>query len=176
MMQKYRRGYAVKRWHTETVLVEQNVGHHSANVAALIIELYAPTEPPARLLVAALTHDLPEAEIGDVPASSKWAAPALKAELDKLDTEWYEKNWVPNPNYMLADDELALLKMCDLLELLIYVREEIERGNKRDFYPILRKVDNVLTERMKRLPIDSRFVMKLTELIRYYAEEQPYVC
>jgi 5'-deoxynucleotidase YfbR-like HD superfamily hydrolase len=173
MMNKYRRGYAVKRWHTETVLVEQNVGHHSAGVAALLIELYAPAEPPARLLIAALVHDLPESTYGDTPATAKWESPKLKQELDNLDTKWYEKTTTPNPDHTLPDDELALLKMCDLLELFIYSREERDRGN-RDFFKVHYKVEVVLHERMRSAPIDSRFTERLNQIIKYYAEEHPY--
>ena len=41
-MQVIRRGNRVKRFHTVDLLVPETVGHHSANVMAILVELHHP--------------------------------------------------------------------------------------------------------------------------------------
>lgn len=167
-LELYRRGMRLKRWHTMEPTVQQNIGHHSAGVCSIIIELYHPVVPPARLLVAAITHDMPEATIGDIPTTVKWSNPAFANYLDKMETEWFEKHDIANPEYILADDELALLKICDLLELYIFAWEEMNRGNK-EFEPVWLRVGNVLYERARTYPLDSQVKNKVLGMIDYYS-------
>jgi 5'-deoxynucleotidase YfbR-like HD superfamily hydrolase len=166
----YRRGFKVKRWHTETVLREDTVGHHSANVAAIILHLYHPATPPATLLVAALTHDLPEHTFGDVPATAKWANPELKSMLTYLENQWYERHQVANPDWILSEDEMRMLKFADLCELFIKTREERDLGNK-EFGAIHRKVGPILRELLRSQPFDSQHMDRAKELIDHYEKE-----
>lgn len=116
-----RTGNAVKRYHTLNLIVPETVGHHSANVALLCVQL-AGNKPSANLLMAALTHDLAEQYTGDVPATTKWNYPALKSMLDDI-----EDNYVPLPE--LTSKETRILKQADMLDLCFKMKEEMMMGN-----------------------------------------------
>lgn len=64
----WRGGYTT-RYHTERTLREDTVGHHSFNVAAIV--MYVRPDASAALLRAALLHDVAEHVLGDIPAPVK---------------------------------------------------------------------------------------------------------
>lgn len=67
------RGGNTLRYHTMQTLKTDTVGHHSFNVACLI--MYLRPECRAELLKAALLHDTAEALVGDMPAPAKRMLP-----------------------------------------------------------------------------------------------------
>jgi len=74
------KGGRTKRFHTADILTTQNVAEHSFGVAALVHIL----DPAARkeVLLAALSHDLAEHLVGDIPSPVKRQFPAVKVEMD----------------------------------------------------------------------------------------------
>src|SRR6185312_90882 len=72
----------VSRWHTKGHTCRpQDVAQHSHGVALLISILHP--NPSAKLLIAALHHDLPEVATGDTPRYVKAGNPQLKMILDQ---------------------------------------------------------------------------------------------
>jgi len=118
----YRAGNAVKRFHTVNLLVEETVGHHSANVA-MLCNLLTNYQPSANLLKAALYHDLAEQFTGDVPATAKWMYPGLKKVLAIIEQDQL-------PDIVLTEDEERILKQADMLDLCYKAAEEMAMGNK----------------------------------------------
>jgi 5'-deoxynucleotidase YfbR-like HD superfamily hydrolase len=127
MINEIRSGFHVKRFHTTHRTQEETVGHHSANVAAIILRL----DPAAsrNLLVAALMHDVPEVYTGDVPAPFKWDYPAIKLGLGEGEMAYMEENEIPYPDD-LTDQEVTLLKVADMVDLVLSSLEEMGRGNR----------------------------------------------
>lgn len=123
-----RAGFRVRRFHTRTVLAENTVGAHSAGVAGMLWLLYLGTgeTPPARLLLAALAHDLPEHILGDVPAPTKRALNTSGA-FDAMETELLLDAGLC---VGLTEDEERLLKLADVADALAYIAEEQQRGNR----------------------------------------------
>lgn len=121
MILKGRAGNTVKRYHTINLLVEETVGHHSANVALLCAAL---TVGPvsANLLLAALRHDTAEQFTGDIPATAKWAHPLLKNIVGQI-----EALHVTLPS--LSQGEQRILKQADMLDLCFKCLEELSMGN-----------------------------------------------
>lgn len=121
-----RRALNVRRYHQHTTLEVDTVGKHSAGVAMFLLVL----DPDCRkeVLVAAITHDLGEFEIGDLPAPTKRrVSAACKSELDALeDAMLHELGFGVD----LTDEEHALLKLCDYLDGYTFSVEERERGNR----------------------------------------------
>lgn len=125
-MVQWRAGLHVRRYHIVPTIGEQTVGHHSAGVA-LIIMMCHPT-PSAELLKAALSHDLPEGQIGDIPAQTRWADATLShiwttiehGIAADLDLPW---------EAMLTKSELVCLKIADCLELVWWAWEQTLMGN-----------------------------------------------
>lgn len=121
-----RRGLSVARYHQYTTTGVDNVGKHSAGLALFLV-LMNDTLPRSELLVAALAHDLPEGEMGDVPSPAKKAWPesakiALEIEETRLNTEAGLNHW-------LTSDEQRQLKLADCYDGLMFCIEERRRGN-----------------------------------------------
>lgn len=126
MIAEIRNGNNVKRFHTTPRIQEETNGHHSANVAAILLRI----EPNCsrQLLISALMHDVPEAYTGDVPAPFKWENPHIKSGLDKGEQDYTLRHHIPNPE--LNIEERQLLKLADMLDLVFSSLEELGRGNR----------------------------------------------
>ena len=126
MILAIRSGMSVKRFHTTPRTQEETVGHHSANVAAIVLRL-AP-ECRKELLVQALMHDVPEYYTGDVPAPFKWRNPDAKLGLKMGELDYVYQHDIPNP--LLTEEEEKLLKLADMLDLNLSSIEDWGRGNQ----------------------------------------------
>jgi len=125
MITEIRGGMNVKRFHTTNRAQEETVGHHSANVCAILLRLHPTCSRD--LLVAALMHDVAEVYTGDVPAPFKWENAIAKQALDIGEDTYISKHDIPNP-VLDANDE-TLLKVADMMDLILSSLEELGRGN-----------------------------------------------
>lgn len=119
-----------KRLHTWSIIGQQNIAEHSWGVAMLIRDLYrrANLIPRAQLLMAALSHDLPEGHLGDMPAPLKWKEPEIKHRYERLEREEAIRLHVHDePD--LSEDEKRILEFADKLELLWFCVEQRRLGN-----------------------------------------------
>jgi 5'-deoxynucleotidase YfbR-like HD superfamily hydrolase len=121
-----RRGAGVRRFHTVPLVGDETVGKHSHGVGILCCAL-SDYQPSAALLKAALFHDLAEQETGDIPATTKWANPEIKTLLDEVEQRHNESMGL---NVVLSEKEQLTLKWADMLDLLYFVVEQRELGNK----------------------------------------------
>lgn len=126
----------VTRYHTIPGC-DQTVAAHSWGVATIILH-YFPKEASAELLKAALYHDAPEEESGDIPADFKWANQPLVAILDRAEDDWHERN---GTNTVLTEREKEILKLADRFELLWYCYEQACQGNRYAARPFWRVYD-----------------------------------
>jgi 5'-deoxynucleotidase YfbR-like HD superfamily hydrolase len=114
-------GSEVKRFHTIRTVGIETVGHHSFLVAMLCRMLSVNCSNT--LLLAALTHDLAECIMGDIPAPIKAKTNLGKTEEELLDDAGLE--YVK----MLTTEERRVLMLADRLAGLIFCRQEISMGN-----------------------------------------------
>jgi 5'-deoxynucleotidase YfbR-like HD superfamily hydrolase len=154
----------VKRFHTESLIREDTIGHHSANVAGIIMYLYYPEIPSGNLLAAALCHDVAERSTGDVPATAKWVSPELKKALIKMEVLLHEESNIHFPDYILSNDEVNILKFADSVELGLKCMHERSMGN-RTVEDIIDKIARHAEDNLKNQPLDSRFRAKAEDLI-----------
>lgn len=121
------RGAKTRRYHTEDVLHPQNVAEHSWGVAMLVVMI----DPAAskEVLLAALSHDVAEHIVGDVPAPSKRANPALKATLDTLEGSLLAGAGLGFADG-LTDYEKSVVKAADIIDGMMFCVNERRRGNK----------------------------------------------
>ena len=123
-----RRGMSVRRYHQHHLIDPENVGKHSAGVA-LFVNLVDPTARK-EVIMYALTHDLGECVLGDIPAPTKKQLP--RAALDAMNQ--IEDRALEGAGYefhnLITDDESLLVKLADTLDGLMFCIEELNRGNK----------------------------------------------
>jgi len=121
------RGRAVTRFHTETVLRPQNIGDHSFGVAWLCWYLSS-GNPSARLLMAALAHDMAEHATGDMPSPTKRRLQLSEAFAD-IEADVMASHGMPDFEDALTEAEKATLKRADLIDGLMYCLRERQMGN-----------------------------------------------
>ncbi len=98
---------------------KQNLAEHQWGVAMLCWELSLRrgTAPSVSLLMAALTHDLSEAWLGDMPGNVKWEYPGLAREYAEAEAMVEEQI---GTRISLSKYERTVLRWADGLELYIY--------------------------------------------------------
>lgn len=121
-----RAGGRVERCHGIPHHGSYNNATHSWGVAMLMYYLWP--EDFARLVMACLSHDVPEAWLGDVPAPTMRYVPGLKAELGALERDVNLSLGLP-AEQDLSDEDHAKLKACDRLEFYLWCREQLRFGN-----------------------------------------------
>lgn len=130
-----RKGGAVKRFHTITMLKENLNSSHSWGVATLIQDI-AP-DCSKDILLAALYHDVAEHITGDVSAPTKWKYPALQEALRRVECEVDANLGI---NVLLSVEEARLLKFADMADLVLTCVSEYRLGNTEVVEVILRGV------------------------------------
>ena len=123
-------GGMVKRFHSELTLTENTVGQHSFGVAWLahFLSTHLGTVERYTLLLAALGHDLPEQEFGDVPAPAK-------REMGIRDL-WndHERDLQHQMGFgyedTLSDEGRRVLKLADVFDGAFYCCKERALGNR----------------------------------------------
>jgi hypothetical protein len=113
------RSGAVHRWHHSKHHVLRTSGDtvaaHSARVAVLV-GLLKGCSCSRDDIMAALLHDAPESETGDVGRMAKVNNPLLRAALFHSEGSWHERHDTDGIEY---DD--PLLKLCDSLDAILWV-------------------------------------------------------
>jgi len=114
-----------RRWHRHAYLCDTHdpVGAHQGRVMLLVLAL----EPTAsrNLLIAAATHDIGEAAVGDVPNPVKNRNPDLKAALDRIEAAAVQAMGLPIPR--LNADETKMLRLCDKLDAVMRANHHHDR-------------------------------------------------
>ena len=125
---RLRAAAGVDRFHTAQTLRTETVGHHSFNVANLLL-MMTEGECSKRLIVAALLHDLGEVIVGDIPSPTKKKLPEeVQSKLEEMEEEAvkYIHPYAPD----LTADEWRVLKLADNLDGLLKCRDELRLGNR----------------------------------------------
>lgn len=120
-------GGRVERCHTIPHQGSYSNAAHSWGVAMLMWYLFPQDYP--RLSIYCLTHDIGEGWTGDVPAPALWAVTGMRESFSALEGELQEMAGVPRED-SLSDEDMRKLKACDRLELYIWCREQLLRGNQ----------------------------------------------
>lgn len=119
------RSARVRRYHTEPVTHFQNVGEHTYGVMWFVY-LLTDGQPSRDLLLAAMMHDAPEFDTGDIPAPTKRLGD-LKVVFDALEDSVMDGLHLKMP--AITDTEARTLKLADCLEGALFCSWEVRRGN-----------------------------------------------
>lgn len=117
------------RYHTVDTIKTQNIADHSFGVAWLC-ELLTQRTASKMLIMAAMTHDLAEHLVGDIPAPAKRGMGMRKQFAE------YERRCLADADLAMYEGELSegekeTLKLADTLEGLMFCLNERELGNDR---------------------------------------------
>ena len=117
-----------KRWTIRPTLRDQSVAEHSFRVAVIAMEICRALNQDGlpssnvieyHVLVWALVHDGPEAETGDIPYTAKRNIPDEMVErIEHKLCPWYEQF-----ERRIHPPELAIIKIADKVEEVLYLRE-----------------------------------------------------
>lgn len=126
----YRDAGAVKRYHVKRTHRTQTLAEHTFGMLMLVKQVTEGRgehglQSLAILYNAILHHDLPELMTGDVPAPIKRVHPALGPLMDSIEQDLYPLY----REYTLTQEEAALLKWADRMELVLWCLEEFRLGN-----------------------------------------------
>lgn len=119
------RGGETKRYHTVMTICEQTVAAHSYGVAWLCWMLKGGF-PSAELLMAALSHDVAEHKLGDMPGDAKRAM-NLRALFDEHESGMLHQHAM---HYPLHEEDRRVLKLADAMEGMLFCARELARGNR----------------------------------------------
>lgn len=145
-------GGLVKRYHTIPTVKEVTIAEHSYMVAWLCYQLWTEEHYGypirATLLMSALSHDLAEQVLGDIPAPTKWNNETPAILTDQEQDLLCENNCL----FPINPDEADVLRMADSFAGMIECIKERGLGNL-----FVEKVYNRWEERiLTTLPITTR--------------------
>lgn len=152
-----RRAGLVVRYHTYPTLQQQSVAEHTWQVIRVLWAIWP--DVPRPVIQHAMTHDLGELAIGDLPYPSKgmWSDGAKK-ELDELEKSAILDMclpWCLPPPPELTKTEYAIFKLAEYIEMTEFAWNEINLGNQ---YAVLIKkrceiaIDKCLTGFFSPIP------------------------
>lgn len=157
------KGGKSKRFHTESVLQEQDIAAHSFGVA-WCCEIITGGKASKNLIMAALAHDLAEHKVGDMPSPAKRKYD-IGNRLSVVEEGLLLEQRLAYYNDLTQEEE-KVLKFADLLDGLLYCYKEKMLGNNfideayQNFYSYLHQMN----------PPEYSFVRDIMEDInaRYY--------
>ena len=117
----------MSRFHTKPLIKAESVAEHSYVVAWLVTLLCAGM-PSRNLLLAALAHDLPEYELGDVPSPVKKGM-KLGEQFKAAEANLFAMAGILNYESLITDDEHKVLKFADNLAGYLKCAYEEQLGN-----------------------------------------------
>jgi hypothetical protein len=138
----------VKRYHAWPTIQVQTIGEHSWQVALIYEQIFGELSSPVEEYIR--KHDVAELITGDIPFPVKMENPALKVEFAKVeDGAFLRMGLGPLPT--LHANSLRKIKICDLLEMMVFGMMERELGNLLAIPIIIRtkKAALVLADRLE---------------------------
>lgn len=116
----------VERYHNIPTITRDTVGEHTYGVLWMVVLLSEPDLPSAKLFLAALAHDTPEVNWGDITAPTKRIL-GIRAEYGKLEAETYRALGVQMD---ITQAEHRTLKVADCLDAMLHCCYERALGNQ----------------------------------------------
>ncbi len=126
VLKSMRRAGNVLRYHTWPTIHKQTVADHTWNVMRIYVELFGP--PDRHVWMHMLYHDALEVHTGDIPFYAKRRFPELKSVLTGIEEDLSLMS--DFPRFELTSNEIDECKLCDLLEMWEWGKEEVLMGNR----------------------------------------------
>lgn len=123
-------GGATRRFHTVPTITVNSVGEHSFGVAMFcyVLAQGSDMEVSTDLLMAALTHDMAEHLVGDVPAPTKRMNPDLGKLFNEMEDGLLNEMGLGFAHH-LGETESIILKLADCMDGMLFCIRERRMGN-----------------------------------------------
>lgn len=146
------------RYNNEIHFHDENVAEHSfyVGVYAILIcdalNLRGPVR--SKIIERAITHDVSETELSDIPHNVKCIIPGLNKYFDEHERAFNERHFGKSYEELWETDEIlisAVVEIADILSVKQYSKQEVELGNRRKFEPILKSTNERLSKAFEKL-------------------------
>ena len=118
--------------HTQTVAAPSYYVSYTMMRLLELVDL--PHDIKYKLLSYCLIHDAAEIHVGDMPHDVKAAYPKIKEMLEQFEDDFYIQSGLSDVANVIKDDyqkiKYNLFKLCDLMDVFMYAKEEIYLGNQ----------------------------------------------
>ena len=153
----------VARYHGKRSIRSQTNADHSWGVAVLLQHFYPTCSK--ELILACLYHDMPEYLTGDIPGPTKRDCKDLRKVVHKLESKFMKDLGI---KYKITAKEKKILKICDLLELVLYLEMLYNEGNTIAFPMMTRAIVQISGMHKHFSPSFRRF---FNSKLKQYLEE-----
>ena len=154
----------VERYHNIPTITRDTVGEHTYGVMWMVVELSRPALPSRELLVAALAHDTPEVNWGDITAPTKRIL-GIRGAYGKLEDETYRALEI---DVLLGEQEMRTLKIADCMDAMLHCCYERALGNQM-VCEVIATFKNYLIE-MKLRPNEQHLMDEILDIWRTFDE------
>jgi 5'-deoxynucleotidase YfbR-like HD superfamily hydrolase len=131
----------IKRYHSWPTIQTQTVGEHCWQVASIYSQIWGDIPTPVERFIR--LHDAAELVTGDIPFPTKANNPDLKAEFGKVEDKALDALGIILPK--LHPDVVRRVKICDLLEMMVFGMVDRQMGNRLAIPIIQRTMKAALT-------------------------------
>ena len=122
------KGGHVKRYHTRPEVSDgQDVASHSWRTVVILTTLWPDTSRECVLWT--LYHDVTEAELGDLPATTKWKYKDIATAFSFAEKAYEKVLELPINFEELTLEEQNRAKIADILELILHCKRQMQLGN-----------------------------------------------
>ena len=122
------KGGHVTRYHTRPELGDgQNVAAHTWRALVILQTLYP--DASKNCILHLLYHDVAEAEVGDVPATTKWNYPEINKLMVKAEKQYEMMLGVGEIVHKVTEKEKKMCDIADKLELVLHCYRLMQQGN-----------------------------------------------
>ena len=142
------KGGHVVRYHTRPELGDgQNVAAHTWRAIVILQTLYP--DASKNCILHLLYHDVAEAEVGDVPATTKWNYPKINELMVKAERSYELSIGVGDIIHKITEEDKQMCDIVDKLELVLHCYRLMQQGNGMAEEVFLRGV-NYLNKKYKK--------------------------
>lgn len=156
----------VKRYHNIPTIIQDTVGEHTYGVLWLIVVLSEPQLPSSNLFFAALVHDTPEVNWGDITGPTKRLL-NLRQAFTKLEDESFRALGVKHP-LPLTEEEQNILRLADCMDGMLHCCYERALGNQA-VCEVINKFHEYIDEK-QLTPTQQRVLDDILDIWRIFDE------
>ena len=156
------------RYNHRIRLQDESVAEHTCFVSLFCLKIMAQLnlthEQERQVLILAALHDTCESKTSDIPHDVKANYPEMQKILDKIEQDYYEKNWKSYFVDVYEPEEIVynILKLADAYSVYQWCLNERALGNSSDCIGI------IYAESMSR-------IIKYTDTINSITKEKEQV-